>query len=333
MRFFKEFANELEALERAVGRGAGGGFVAAALASSVASAQDAAAETFGTKEVKDVVYKVVDGREIKLNLFLPTKADGSLAGNAPLLIDIVGGGWTSGAPGDGGFWRACGAVERGYAVASVSHRSLEPGKLVFPAQIEDVKAAVRFLRANATEYGIDPNRVAATGASSGGRLASMLGVPNKVKTFDVGDNLDQSSQVQVVVNLCCSADMAFYLETAPEQAPDPIYVALGGAKTNDKPFAEQAAPLMENARRYSPITYVDADFSPTITLQGVLDHLIVPSQSCLFYEALKRAGVQTELWLDNNVGHTAAIFPMETRKKIVFDFVEKVFNETQNAAK
>ncbi|MBQ7110111.1 MAG: alpha/beta hydrolase [Thermoguttaceae bacterium] len=323
----------MEALERAVGRGAGGGFVAAALASSVASAQDAAAETFGTKEVKDVVYKVVDGREIKLNLFLPTKADGSLAGNAPLLIDIVGGGWTSGAPGDGGFWRACGAVERGYAVASVSHRSLEPGKLVFPAQIEDVKAAVRFLRANATEYGIDPNRVAATGASSGGRLASMLGVPNKVKTFDVGDNLDQSSQVQVVVNLCCSADMAFYLETAPEQAPDPIYVALGGAKTNDKPFAEQAAPLMENARRYSPITYVDADFSPTITLQGVLDHLIVPSQSCLFYEALKRAGVQTELWLDNNVGHTAAIFPMETRKKIVFDFVEKVFGESQSAAK
>ena len=150
---------------------------------------------FGTKEVKNVVYKVVDGREIKLNLFLPTKADGSLAGNAPLLIDIVGGGWASGAPGDGGFGRACGAVERGYAVASVSHRSLEPGKLVFPAQIEDARAAVRFLRANATEYGIDPNRVAAFGASSGGRLASMLGLSNKVKTFDVGENLEQSSQV------------------------------------------------------------------------------------------------------------------------------------------
>ena len=307
-------------------------FGAVALGAGVSSAQEAASESFGTKEVKDVVYKVVDGREIKLNLFLPTKADGSLAGNAPLLIDIVSGGWMSGAPGDGGFWRACGAVERGYAVASVSHRSLEPGKLVFPAQIEDVKAAVRFLRANAAEYGLDSTRVAATGASSGGHLASMLGIPNKVKAFDVGDNLDQSSQVQVVVNLCCSADMAFYLETAPEQAPEPIYVALGGAKTNDKPFAEQAAPLMENARLYSPITYVDADFSPTITLQGVLDHLIVPSQSCLFYEALKRAGVRTELWLDNNVGHTAAIFPMETRKKIVFDFVEKTFAEPQSAA-
>ncbi|MBR4834280.1 MAG: alpha/beta hydrolase [Thermoguttaceae bacterium] len=322
--------------KRCVGRMSAVGaaiFGAIALGASVASAQDASAETFATQEVKDVVYKVVDGREIKLNLFLPTKADGSLVGNAPLLIDIVSGGWMSGAPGDGGFWRACGAVERGYAVASVSHRSLEPGKLVFPAQIEDVKAAVRFLRANATEYGLDPNRVAAFGASSGGHLASMLGLPEKVKKFDVGENLDKSSQVQVVVDLCCSADMAFYLETAPEQAPDPIYVALGGAKTNDKPFAEQAAPLMENARLYSPITYVDADFSPTIILQGVLDHLIVPSQSCLFYEALKRAGVPTELWLDNSVGHTAAIFPMETRKKIVFDFVEKIFAESQNAAK
>ncbi|MBQ2849678.1 MAG: carboxylesterase family protein [Thermoguttaceae bacterium] len=59
--------------------------------------------------------------------------------------------------------------------------------------MEDVKAAVRFLRANAAKYGIDPNRVAAFGASSGGRLASMLGVPNKVKAFDVGENLEQSS--------------------------------------------------------------------------------------------------------------------------------------------
>lgn len=308
-------------------------FGAAVLAASVASAQEPTMETFGTKEVKDVVYKVVDGREIKLNLFLPTKADGSLAGNAPLLIDIVSGGWMSGAPGDGGFWRACGAVERGYAVASVSHRSLEPGKLVFPAQIEDVKAAVRFLRANSGKYGIDPNRVAAFGASSGGHLASMLGLPNKVKTFDVGENLEQSSQVQVVVDLCCSADMAFYLETAPEQTPDPIYVALGGAKTNDKPFAEQAAPLMKNARLYSPITYVDADYSPTLILQGVLDHLIVPSQSCLFYEALKRAGVETELWLDNEVGHTASIFPFEKRKQIVFDFVEKTFEKAQTSDK
>ncbi|MBQ2849677.1 MAG: prolyl oligopeptidase family serine peptidase [Thermoguttaceae bacterium] len=86
---------------------------------------------------------------------------------------------------------------------------------------------------------------------------------------------------------------------------------------------------MKNARLYSPITYVDADYSPTLILQGVLDHLIVPSQSCLFYEALKRAGVQAELWLDNNVGHTAAIFPFEKRKQIVFDFVEKTFGKAQ----
>ncbi len=278
------------------------------------------AETYTIKAIKDIVYKVVDGQEIKLNLFLPEK-NGEQQKDRPLLIDIVSGGWNSSGPGNGGFWQECGSVERGYAVASIAHRSVSP-KVVFPAQIEDVKAAVRFLRAHSAEYGLDPKRVAVTGASSGGHLASMLGLSDKHRMFDVGDNLDQSSQVQVVIDLCCTADMAFYLERSPEQTPSPVYSVLGTQKRTDRPYPEQAAPLLEKARLYSPITYVDKEFAPTLILQGTLDEAVIPSQSCLFYEALRRAGVRSELHLDNMKGHTAAIFSRDVRQKLIFDFLQ-----------
>ncbi len=274
---------------------------------------------YDVRETRNVVYKVVDGQELKMNLFLPSK-NGELLKKAPVLIDIVSGGWSSGAPGEGGFWRACGSVESGFAVVSLTHRSVTKD-CVFPAQIEDVKAGVRFLRAHADEYGFDSSRFAAMGASSGGHMASMLGLSDEYRQFDVGDNLDQSSQVQVVVDLCCTADMKFYLERSPEQTPDPVYAVLGGQKRNDIPYEQQAASLLEKAELYSPITYVDANYSPTIILQGALDHLVVPSQSCLFYESLKRAGVRAELWIDNSQGHTASIFPEDQRKKILFDFL------------
>ncbi|MBR6435829.1 MAG: alpha/beta hydrolase [Thermoguttaceae bacterium] len=298
------------------------GFCIVALLTSCAFSQESQSnsEQYEVREVRNVVYKAVDGQELKLNLFLPTK-NGELLKKTPVLIDIVSGGWGSGTPGEGGFWRACGSVESGYAVVSLTHRSVTKD-CVFPAQIEDVKAGVRFLRAHADEYGLDPNRIAAMGASSGGHMASMLGLSDEYRQFDVGDNLDQSSQVQIVVDLCCTADMKFYLERAPEQTPDPVYAVLGGQKRNDVPYDQQTAPLLEKAALYSPITYVDENFSPTIILQGALDHLVVPSQSCLFYESLKRANVRAELWIDNSQGHTASIFPEDQRKKIIFDFLQ-----------
>ncbi|MDO4586156.1 MAG: alpha/beta hydrolase [Planctomycetia bacterium] len=281
---------------------------------------DVEKKPYATKEINNIVYKVAQGQEIKLNLFLPT-AEGEPISNAPLLIDIVSGGWNSPGPGDGGFWRACKSVERGFAVASVAHRSVAPD-CIFPAQIEDIKAAVRFLRAHAKEYGIDPNRIAAYGTSSGGHMASMLGISDKFRLFDVGENLEQSSQVQIVIDLCCTADMAFYLERSPEQTPEPVYSVLGASRDNNLSNSERAAPIIEKARKYSPITYVDNDFSPTLILQGTRDQAVIPSQSCLFYEALNRAGVRTELYLDNSQGHTANLFPWEERIKLIFDFLQ-----------
>ena len=96
--------------------------------------------------ISNIVYKTVGDREIKLNLFLPLQ-DGQIVKGRPLLIYLDSGCWYSGEPGAGGVWTEFGARERGFAIASVSHRPIN--EAVFPAPMEDVRAAVRFLRKHA----------------------------------------------------------------------------------------------------------------------------------------------------------------------------------------
>lgn len=279
------------------------------------------AEEFKTKEIRNIVYKTVEGREIKLNLFLPVSSDGKTRTGEPLLIWLDSGCWYSKEPGSGGYWRKWNAVESGYAVASVSHRSIGEG-YAFPAQIEDVRAAVRFLRANASKYGYDPKRVAAMGTSSGGHLASMLGISDKFKIFEVGDNLDQSGQVQIVINFYSIADMEFYLKSSPRQAIDCIFIALGGKKDPGTKFSDQVEKFYEPARKFSPMTYLDKDFSPTLTLQGSKDKTVLASQSLLFYEALCRSNVRADIYIGNGGVHSVkSLGDNEKLKKMVFDFL------------
>lgn len=280
------------------------------------------AEEFKTKEIRNIVYKTVEGRQIKLNLFLPVSANGKTLTGEPLLIWLDSGCWYSKEPGGGGYWQKWKAVESGYAVASVSHRSIGEG-YAFPAQIEDVRAAVRFLRAHAKEYGYDPKRVAAMGASSGGHLASMLGISDKFKIFDVGDNLDQSGQAQIVINFYSIADMEFYLKSSPRQAIDCIFIALGGQKEPGKKFSDGVEEFYEPARKFSPMTYLDKDFSPTLTLQGSKDKTVLASQSLLFYEALCRNNVRTDIYIGNGGVHSVkTLGDNEMLKKMVFDFLK-----------
>lgn len=274
-----------------------------------------------TKEIKNVVYKKVDGRELKMNLFLPIRKGETLS-KVPVLVNIDSGCWYSGDPSDGGLWRAYKGVEKGNAVVSVAHRSLKDG-YVFPTQIEDVKAAIRFLRAHAQEYGLDPNRIAVLGTSSGGHLACMLGIPDAVKDFDVGENLEYSSQVQRVVNFYSIGDMYHLLKDHPFKCVDCLYLVLGAKKDGDKPLYEQASALLEAARKYSPATYITKDSSPTLTFQGVKDKIVPCSQSALFHEYLTLAGVRSELYMSNAGVHgVKSIASEEVLEKLIFDFLQ-----------
>src|SRR6185295_6679368 len=134
----------------------------------------------GVKAHRDLVHVEGGHERHKLDLYLPERASEP----SPLIIWVHGGGWQNGSK-DGCPPLRSGYVRRGYAVASINYRL--SGHAVFPAQIEDCKAAIRWLRAHAKEYGYDADRIGVWGASAGGHLVALLGTTSDVKDFDVGE--------------------------------------------------------------------------------------------------------------------------------------------------
>ncbi len=297
-----------------------------------------AAEPYQVKAVKDVVFKTVDGKNLKVNIYLPVKKDGTVLKGSPLLIHVAGGCWICGGPSGGGYWASWKMVEKGYAVAGICHRSLLDGH-AFPKQMEDVRAAIRFLRAKAPEYGYDPTRFACMGASSAGFMSAVAGISDKHKIFDVGENLDQSSQVQCVVDFCGPVDILSMIERQDNHLPWCLAVAIGAKYPEGTPLAvrqttnyeDQVKNLRKEAVRFSPITYADKDFAPTIVLHGAKDTVVPTSQACLFHEKLRRAGVVTELYLFNPGAHSPKTYgPDEVYRQPVIQFVEKVLGKPAN---
>ena len=292
----------------------------AAFLAVVFSLQTLRAE-YQVKEIRDVVYKVADGEKITLNLFLPQENGADLK-NLPTLIFLDSGCWYSNGPGNGAFWGSdvwnCAA--QGYAVVSVGHRSLT--HVVFPAQIEDVRAAIRFLRAHADEYGLDPNRFASMGCSSGGHLSTTLGIADAVSPFDVGENLDQSGQVNVVVDFYGPTDFTTYLNHFDSGNPACVYMVLGADPGKEYPL--QVESLLRAAYRYSTVNYVDAGYAPTIIFHGVVDPVVPISQSALFYESLRRNGVKSKFIVSNvGVHDVRSLDDLEVIRQQVFDFLKE----------
>jgi acetyl esterase/lipase len=267
----------------------------------------------GVRAVRDIAY-VSNGHERqKLDLYLPEKSTGPL----PVVVWIHGGAWLMGSK------DACPAVylaRRGYAVASVGYRLST--QAVFPAQIEDCKAAVRWLRAHAAEYGLDTNRFGAWGASAGGHLVALLGTTGNMKDFDVGENLDQSSRVQAVVDFFGPADLLKLGEQSGtnsminHDAADAPEAQLIGGKLKNNP---------DKANRASPITYVSKDAAPMLIVHGDADPLVPHQQSEELYDALKEAGADVQLHLVKGGGHGTG-FPPEVDKLVNEFFKEHLKN-------
>src|SRR5262245_52847203 len=150
----------------------------------------------------DVVYAEADGQKLLLNLYLPKDAVAKNAERPPLVVFIHGGSWRAGS------YKSCSVeflAEEGFAVASIEYRFTSVA--IFPAQIHDCKAAIRWLRAGAEKYGYDATRIGVAGSSAGGHLAALLGTSGGVEDLEgsvglkdgVGGNADQSSRVAAVV--------------------------------------------------------------------------------------------------------------------------------------
>lgn len=181
-------------------------------------------------------------------------------------------------------------LSQGYAVASINYRLSNQAK--FPAQIEDCKAAIRWLRANAARFPIDTDRFGVFGHSAGGYLAVMLGTTGDVKEFDVGENLDQSSRVQAVVDFFGPTDFvqnAF----AVANPKSPEAQLIGGAILENK----------DKAAKANPITYVTRDDAPFLVVHGDADNLVPFNQSELLEAALKKANVPVTFYTVKGGGH------------------------------
>jgi len=240
----------------------------------------------GTVE-RDVTYGSAGGVQLKLDVYYP----GSASGPLPVVMYVHGGGWTGGDKQDGA---GRGAIpnlqDAGFLVVSVNYR-LAPD-FRFPAQIEDVKCAVRYLRANADRYSLDPERIGAWGGSAGGHLVSLLGVT------DGNDGLEgsgcyegESSRVQAVVDMFGPSDLTKEFEGG----------AIGRA-LGERVFGTSDSES-ETLKTASPVTYISADDPPFLILQGDSDRLVPPSQSEELYDQLRSAGVPATLVMVSNAGH------------------------------
>jgi len=235
------------------------------------------------KTLKDITYATVDDRKLPLDLYLPINVKKPV----PLVIWIHGGGWRGGTKENPG--RAIPLLERGYAVASVEYRL--SGEAIFPAAIEDCKAAVSFLRLNAVKYNLDPDRFGVWGSSAGGHLVALLGTTNDVAVFDTHEVCKKApATVQAVCDWFGPTDFL-------RMNDFPGRIDHDGAESPESRFI--GGPIQQNkekASRANPITYVSSSDPPVLIMHGEVDQAVPYNQSELLYAALQKAGVESTLY-------------------------------------
>jgi len=223
---------------------------------------------------------------LDLDLYLPTGTTGPL----PTVIGIHGGGWRNGSRSD--VRQALGLVCRGFALANIDYRL--SGVATFPAQIHDVKAAVRFLRANAAEHGLDPERFYAFGSSSGGHLAALVGTSYGVAELEDlrQGNPDESSAVQGIVDWYGPTDLPAMDGDADVQGCNgPTHSAPDSPESELLGCNLATANCAMAATAASPIEYIDEADPPFLILHGSNDCTVARGQSLRLVQALTSAGV------------------------------------------
>jgi acetyl esterase/lipase len=228
----------------------------------------------------------------------------------PLIVWIHGGAWRKGSKGSGG--RVRWMMEHGYALADINYRLSQ--EAVFPAQIYDCKAAIRWLRAHAEKYGYDAARIGVAGSSAGGYLVALLGTSGGVKDLegDLGSHLDQSSRVQAVCDMWGPTD----------------FLQMGGGHNRPESPESQliGGPIQENKAKVAvanPITYVTEDDPPYLLLHGDKDGTVLIGQSELLKQALDKARVPVEFHVLRGAGHGGKGFPTSQMNEMILAFFDK----------
>lgn len=270
----------------------------------------------GVRMERDVAY-IPDGDDAqRLDLYLPEKGPDK---PLPLIVHIHGGGWRAGNKFPCPF---VGMVNRGYAVASVEYRFSQ--KAVFPAQIQDCQAAIRWLRANSRKYGFDPDHVGVVGGSAGGHLSALVATSGGKHAFPpIGEHADQSERVQCVVNIFGPANFTTVMQQVED---DPNVRNIFKFNTPSDPYSSLiGVSLIDNkssTESVSPVHYVSKDNPPMLILHGTHDALVPYAQSVELKSALEAVGV--DVWLQTlpGAGHGGPAFvkpPVRALTQTFFD--------------
>tara|TARA_B100000925_G_scaffold243890_1_gene193605 strand:- start:2389 stop:3285 length:897 start_codon:yes stop_codon:yes gene_type:complete len=272
---------------------------------------------------KDLNY-AGDGKSYHtLDIYSPTSSNNK----SPLILTIYGSAWKSNRSKASKYIKKSlikPLIDAGFAVASINHRSSTDA--LFPAQIHDVKAAIRFLRGNASEYKIDPSFVGVTGSSSGGHLAAMAGTTshNKLMDGNIGSFLNYDSHVNAVVDWfgptdfllmdICGSKMVHDAVNSPESK------LIGGAIQENK----------EKASAANPINYISSKTPPFLIIHGMVDLTVPYCQSKVLKMALERANIESELISVRDGGHGKNVFIDKYKVEMVNFFLKNLKLKNEN---
>lgn len=243
-------------------------------------------------------------QDLKMDIIFPREA----AKPVPGIVWICGGGWLE--------MSTCAHLAYltelarcGFVVASVQYRTSNEAK--FPAQLMDVKAAIRYLRAHAARYHLDPERMGVMGESAGGHLTAMAALTGKEKAFDQGDYLEYSSEVQAACPWYVPTDvtkMPLDIPRDMQAAPESLLIGMN------------AALHLEEALKACPVSYVTEDAPPFLILHGMNDHTVPFQQGEILHDALEAKGNDVTLLAIEEADHADRQFFQRQMWKIIEDF-------------
>ncbi len=273
--------------------------------------------------IPDVVFAQVPSRgyqnvALQMDVLQPTRKE-----KMPAILYIPGGGFIN-ANRANAMQERMELAEAGYVVASMTYRVAPTAQ--FPQPLEDVKAAIRYLKANGEKFNIDPHRIGVMGGSAGGYLAAMAGTTSGLKDFDKGDNLQVDSTIQCAVDLYGLSDLtkigddyskkvqATHKSAGATEAlwvnGSPVFGGKDGGILGDPVAAEKA----------NPIHYIHASSAPMLLMHGTADTVVSPSQTDLLYQALRKKGIAAERYIIPDAAHGGVYWVQEPVMKVILSF-------------
>lgn len=266
----------------------------------------------GVEKLADVQYGKVGERALLMDIYRLTETADK---PRPVIVNFHGGGWNHGDKSSTGL-AGMKLVKAGFVLVSVDYRLTS--QAIFPAQINDAKCAIRFLREHAREYNIDPDHIGAMGSSAGGHIAALLGTAGDAKELEGdGGSPGFSSKVQAVIDMWGPAN---FLTIASQDKTNNGTVRDTAKSSVGKLLGSSVSENKEKASAASPIHYVSKDDPPFLIIHGDADPTVPVEQSKEFDEALRKAGVESKLILAPGFGHGVKGEEYETA---VIEFVTK----------